>query len=79
MILEKLFKHQKKNLNGKLTLLHGSKMFNSESVFEVTPQIGDFYLFPNYMMHSVYPFYGKNERRSVSFNATIDDNIYNIY
>ena len=53
-------------------------MFNSESVFDILPKVGDFYLFPNYMMHSVYPFYGKDERRSLSFNAKIDEKIYNI-
>ena len=54
-------------------------MFNSTSVLNIEPKIGDFYLFPNYLMHSVFPFYGKNERRSVSFNATIDEKIYNTY
>ena len=53
-------------------------MFDSDSVFEIKPKVGDFYLFPNYLMHTVYPFYGKDERRSISFNATIDENIYNI-
>jgi hypothetical protein len=70
--------NKKKNLNGQLSLIHGSKMFNSESVFDILPKVGDFYLFPNYMMHSVYPFYGKDERRSLSFNAKIDEKIYNI-
>ena len=37
-------------------------------------KVGDFYLFPNYMMHAVYPFADTNEeRRSVSFNAKIDE------
>ena len=36
--------------------------------------VGDFYMFPSYMMHTVYPFSGtEEERRSVSFNANIDD------
>ena len=70
--------NKKKNLNGQLSLIHGSKMFNSESVFEIKPKVGDFYLFPNYLMHTVYPFYGKDERRSLSFNAKIDEKIYNI-
>ncbi len=70
---------EKRNVNGNLSLIHGSKMFNSTSVLNIEPKIGDFYLFPNYLMHSVFPFYGKNERRSVSFNATIDEKIYNTY
>ena len=68
-----------KNANGNLSLIHGNKMFNSNSVFEIKPKIGDFYIFPNYLMHAVYPFYGKEERRSISFNALIDESIYNAY
>ena len=75
---ETIQSNKKKNLNGQLSLIHGSKMFNSESVFEIKPKVGDFYLFPNYLMHTVYPFYGKDERRSLSFNAKIDEKIYNI-
>ena len=75
--------HQKtkvNNQNGKLALVHGSKMFMQESTYTVTPKVGDFYFFPNYMMHTVYPFKDtKEERRSISFNATIDDSIYNVY
>ena len=69
---------KKNNLNGNLSFIHGSRMFNSSSYINVEPKIGDFYLFPNYLMHTVYPFYGNEERRSISFNATIDDEIYNV-
>ena len=71
---------KRKNNNGKLELIHGSKMFLSNSTFMITPKVGDFYFFPNYLMHTVYPFANSDdERRSVSFNADIDDNIYNAY
>ena len=68
------------NQNGMLTLIHGSKTFMSESTFSIKPKVGDFYFFPNYLMHTVYPFVGTDdERRSVSFNALIDDDIYNVF
>ena len=52
----------------------------SESTYNVAPKVGDFYFFPNYLMHTVYPFTGTDdERRSVSFNALIDDDIYNVF
>ena len=55
-------------------------MFLCNSTLSITPKIGDFYFFPNYMMHSVYPFADTDsERRSVSFNAKIDDSVYNVY
>ena len=46
-----------------------------QSYVQFTPEVGNFYLFPNYLMHTVYPFtrYFDEERRSVSFNAKIDD------
>jgi len=68
------------NQNGRLSLIHGSKMFLSESTFNITPKVGDFYFFPNYLMHTVYPFSNTDEeRRSISFNANIDQDIYNVY
>ena len=68
------------NFNGNLQLVHGTKNFLSPIALNIKPQIGDFYLFPNYLMHCVYPFKNKEaERRSISFNATIDNNIYNSY
>ena len=68
------------NPNGKLELIHGTRQFLSQSTFRIKPEIGDFYFFPNYMMHTVYPFKKTNEeRRSISFNAKIDDHVYNVY
>ena len=67
-----------KNFNGNLQLVHGTRNFLSPIALNIKPKIGDFYLFPNYLMHCVYPFKNKDaERRSISFNATIDNNIYN--
>ena len=66
------------NHNGKLEMIHGSKAFLCRPNFRVTPKVGDFYFFPNYLMHTVYPFSGSDEeRRSVSFNATVDQSLFN--
>ena len=73
-------KTKKNNSNGSLDLIHGAKMFLSESNITIKPKVGDFYFFPHYLMHSVYPFTNTDEeRRSVSFNATIDNEIFNVY
>ena len=76
-------KQDKKEINykgGSLQLMHGSRMFLSHSTYNIVPVVGDFYFFPNYLMHHVYPFKNsKEERRSISFNAKIDDNIYDVY
>ena len=76
-------KQQKEKINykgGNLQLMHGSRMFLNHSTMNIVPKVGDFYFFPNYLMHHVYPFKdSKEERRSISFNAKIDDNIYDVY
>ncbi len=65
------------NLNGNLQLIHGSQQFLSKSLWNIKPELGDFYMFPNYLMHSVFPFTGTDqERRSISFNAVVDDSVY---
>ena len=65
---------------GTLNLIHGSKQFLSNSTFQINPEVGDFYFFPNYMMHTVYPFKGTDEeRRSISFNAFIDQSVYDVF
>ena len=65
---------------GNLELIHGSRQFLSKSTFNIKPEVGDFYFFPSYMMHSVYPFKGNDEeRRSISFNAYIDEEVHNVY
>ena len=70
---------EKGNCNGQIDLIHGSRQFLSASDFLITPEVGYFYLFPHYLMHTVYPFNStEEERRSVSFNAKIDEDIFNV-
>ena len=67
-------KNNKAQHNGKLVLIDGSKKFLCNPTYIITPKVGEFYFFPSYMMHTVYPFSDTlEERRSVSFNAKIDD------
>jgi hypothetical protein len=51
----------------------------NNSVFNHNPKVGDVILFPNYLMHTAYPFSVKGERRSFSFNVEIDSNIANVF
>ena len=75
--------YQKKNKNyhgGQLQLINGTRHFMSPSTVSLTPKVGDFYFFPNYLMHTVFPFKNsEEERRSISFNASINEEIYNVY
>ena len=68
---------EKDYYGGTLNLIHGSRAFVSESIFTIQPKVGDFYFFPHYLMHTVYPFKNTSEeRRSISFNAQIDRDIF---
>ena len=77
----KFLDSRKKNLktNGTIDFINGSRMFLSNSIYNHSPKIGDVLLFPNYLMHTAYPFSTKGERRSFSFNVEIDKKIANIF
>jgi len=79
--LPNLLNKDKKKLktNGSIDFINGSKMFLSNSVFNHNPKVGDAILFPNYLMHTAYPFSVEGERRSFSFNVEIDRNIANVF
>ncbi len=71
---------EKKKINdkGRLTFIHGSVNLFSKATYVIKPEVGDFYLFPNYLLHTVYPFSDtEEERRSISFNAQLDKNSAN--
>ena len=71
-------KKEKLYQGGTLNLVHGQRSFLSESIFTIIPEVGDFYIFPHYLMHTVYPFKGTSEeRRSISFNAMVDERLFN--
>ena len=38
--------------------------------YQHTPQVGELFLFPSSLLHTVYPFLGKGERRSIAFNMS---------
>ena len=65
--------------NGSIDFINGSRMFLSQSIYNVVPKVGDLLFFPNYLMHTAYPFYSDGERRSFSFNAEIDKSISNVF
>ena len=47
-------------------------MFLNKSIYNHLPKVGDLILFPNYLMHTAYPFVVDGERRSFSFNVELD-------
>ena len=71
MINNKLVKNKKIKTNGTIDFINGQRAFLSKSIYNLNPKIGDLVLFPNYLMHTAYPFNIDAERRSFSFNVKI--------
>ena len=64
-------------LDGNIEFVHGSSTdLNSliRPTVRINPKVGDLYVFPNTLLHTVYPFVGKGERRSLSYNM-----LYKVY
>jgi len=66
-----LVKNKKLKTNGTIDFINGQKAFLSNSIYNLIPKIGDLIIFPNYLMHTAYPFNINGERRSFSFNVKI--------
>ena len=66
-----IVKNKKIKTNGTIDFINGQRGFLSKSIYNLNPKVGDLLLFPNYLMHTAYPFNINGERRSFSFNAKI--------
>ena len=71
MTKNKLLKNKKDKTNGTIDFINGQRGFLSRSIFNIVPKERDLLIFPNYLMHTAYPFNINSERRSFSFNAKI--------
>ena len=71
MTKNKMVKNKKLETNGTIDFINGQRGFLSKSIYNVVPKIKDLLIFPNYLMHTAYPFNIKGERRSFSFNAKV--------
>ena len=67
-------KKGKDDNDGDITFVHSAMGQRNhdileKGIFTITPQVGQMVLFPSYLLHTVYPFIGKEERRCIAFNA----------
>jgi len=67
----KLVKNKKFKTNGTIDFINGQTNFLSKSIYNLNPKLGDLLIFPNYLMHTAYPFNVNGERRSFSFNVKV--------
>ena len=73
------YEDAKGNDKGRLEIINGQRHFMSQSTCKISPKVGGLVIFPNYMMHTAYPSSSNEERRTISFNAHIDNTIYDVY
>ena len=71
MTKNKFLKNKKNQTNGTIDFINGQRGFLSKSIFNIVPKERDLLIFPNYLMHTAYPFNINAERRSFSFNVKI--------
>ena len=71
MTNNKMLKNKKIKTNGTIDFINGQKGFLSKSIYNVVPKTKELIIFPNYLMHTAYPFNIEGERRSFSFNVKI--------
>ena len=57
---------------GYINFLIGGKQRFSKSLISFRPHVGDFYIFPGWLLHGAEPFRGTGERRSLAFNAYVE-------
>jgi hypothetical protein len=56
---------------GYINFLIGGKQRFAKSLVSFRPRVGDFYIFPGWLLHGAEPFRGTGERRSLAFNAIV--------
>ena len=58
-------------LEGCLTFIYGDYNYGSlknHGPISIKPEVGDMYIFPAWLLHCVWPFYGEGERRCLAYN-----------
>ena len=56
---------------GYIDFIYGSSSTLTSGNLCCLPAVGDIYVFPSHLFHTVYPFYGEGERRSFSANMDL--------
>jgi hypothetical protein len=63
--------HEKYATEGYIDFVYGSSSTVNPGNMCIQPKVGDLYIFPASLFHTVYPFYGEGERRSFSANMSL--------
>ncbi len=61
----------RQNTAGCLQFIDSRSALGVKNLFTVKPAVGDFYLWPSWMLHCVYPFKSAGIRRSIAINLAL--------
>ena len=61
----------RQNTAGCLQFIDSRSAVGARNLFTVKPEVGDFYLWPSWMLHCVYPFKSPGVRRSIAINLAL--------
>lgn len=61
----------RQNTVGCLQFIDSRSAVGVKNLFTVKPAVGDFYLWPSWMLHCVYPFKSPGVRRSIAINLAL--------
>jgi len=61
----------RQNTVGCLQFIDSRSAVGVKNLFTVKPVVGDFYLWPSWMLHCVYPFKSPGVRRSIAINLAL--------
>ncbi|USQ97946.1 putative 2OG-Fe(II) oxygenase [Caulobacter sp. RL271] len=61
----------RQNTAGCLQFIDSRSAVGVKNLFTVKPVVGDFYLWPSWMLHCVYPFKSPGVRRSIAVNLAL--------
>ena len=65
-------KDRKSGKDGSITFVNSPTFFLNRGHLTLTPEIGSIFLFPSYVLHTVYPIReNQGERRCIAFNASL--------
>jgi len=69
---ESVEKDEEREHAGWIEFLYGNPAMWIDPKYAVKPHVGQLFIFPNWLLHQVYPFRGKGLRRTISFNVSVE-------
>ena len=69
---ESVEKDEEREHAGWIEFLYGTPAMWIDPKYPVKPHVGQLFIFPNWLLHQVYPFRGKGLRRTISFNVSVE-------